>query len=123
MSNRLGRRRIVGAAFLLGGLVAAVLVGGGSLAQDEKPPMESGPSYTGEHCSVTCGRFKKDTCEAWDPAGAPHCTCTVGDIGSYTECKCANGSTPTRCTCSSPPNAACNPENPQDGCGSCQCQC
>ena len=118
MSDSLIQRRSLAVAFLLAGLLA-----GGSLANEEKAPTETEPSYSGEHCSVTCGRFKKDTCEAWDPVGAPSCSCTVGDIGSYTECKCANGSTPTRCKCSNPPNEACNPDNPQDACESCQCQC
>jgi hypothetical protein len=53
----------------------------GAIAEEPAPPDST---YTGEHCSVTCGRFKEDTCEIWDEAGAPSCECTIGDIGAYT---------------------------------------
>jgi hypothetical protein len=78
---------------------------------------------TREHCSVTCGRFKEDTCEIWDEAGAPSCECTIGDIGAYTRCRCADGSEPEGCRCSNAPHEACDSNNPQDDCGSCRCQC
>ena len=83
----------------------------------------SDASYSGEHCSVTCGRFKEDTCEIWDEAGAPSCECTIGDIGSYTRCRCADGSEPEACRCSNAPHEACDSNNPPDDCGSCRCQC
>ena len=116
------RSRRPGFAILLAPVLLAGLLAAGVASNAEEPP-PPGPTYTGEHCSVTCGRFKEDTCEVWDPAGAPSCRCSVGDVGSYTECRCADGSTPTRCKCSSSPQAACDPHNPQDDCGSCQCQC
>jgi hypothetical protein len=67
--------------------------------------------------------FKEDTCEIWDEAGAPSCECTIGDIGAYTRCRCADGSEPEGCRCSNAPHEACDSNNPQDDCGSCRCQC
>jgi hypothetical protein len=118
----LGLRRFA-AVVLLGALLAGGVVARSSLAAEEEVTPGPEPAYSGEHCAVTCGRFKEDTCEVWDPAGEPSCSCSVGGIGAYTQCRCADGSTPTRCTCSSAPHASCNPDNPQDECGSCRCQC
>ena len=101
-------------------LAGALAVGTGAIA--EEPPSAE-PSYTGEHCSVTCGRFKEDSCEIWDEAGTPTCECTIGQIGSYTRCRCADGSEPQGCRCSNPPYAACDSNDPDDGCGVCRCQC
>ena len=102
-------------------LLAGVLAAWAGAIAEEPPPPE--PTYTGEHCSVTCGRFKEDTCEIWDEAGAPSCECTIGEIGSYTRCRCADGSEASDCRCSNPPHAACDSNNPDDECGVCRCQC
>lgn len=122
MSIRSCRFRPPSAAVLLASFLLAVLLGAyGEANAEESVPSES--TYTGEHCSVTCGRFKEDTCEIWDEAGAPSCECTVGDIGAYTRCRCADGSEPEACRCSNAPYATCDSNNPADDCGSCRCQC
>jgi hypothetical protein len=122
MSARTHRLRPPRTAILFAALLLAVVFAADTRARAEEPaPPDS--TQIGEHCSVTCGRFKEDTCEIWDEAGAPSCECTIGDIGAYTRCRCADGSEPEGCRCSNAPHEACDSNNPQDDCGSCRCQC
>jgi hypothetical protein len=114
--------RRLGAALLLGGLVALGAPGTASAQAPAEQPKP--PSYKGEYCEATCGKFKQDTCEIWDASGAPSCSCVTGeDAGSHTRCACSDGREPQRCQCSNTPYEACDPDDPADDCKSCQCQC
>ena len=125
MSTRIGSLRsrpLVGYAALFVACLVGAAAGCSGVTASEPAGAASG-SAAENHCAVTCGRFKDDRCEVWDSAGAPSCQCSIGDIGSYTECRCADGRKPTGCRCSNAPHAACDSHNPPDGCGSCQCRC
>lgn len=121
-SSVLGRRFGTGRLVAAIALAAVFALAAGACA----PNREKEPPATPEvgRCEAVCGIFKEETCEVIDAAAEPSCQCVRGaNGGAYTNCRCGDGSKPSGCRCSEAPNDSCDPDDPPDDCGSCQCGC